>query len=233
MIKLLRSAVTILIALATVAGLFLALALADLSWLFWCLLGASLLIALVLKVWPSVRIGFNQWRGYPSMVARNVELEGQVLELETAADEATNRAQLLKLEGIAEGRAQITGAILAAQSMPPRIVAIADFHGRVSLVAESSEPDILVGARFRLIVASTNALRGIVQVVRHDPLLAVYFLVCVEPTVPAFWQALLDKVDIDTAPPGDVRLERDVLDPALSHLPNFINLDTPQAGETE
>jgi len=232
LIRVLRNAIAVLGVLAAIVGLYLALDFVKLSWMFWCLVAASLLIAVILKIWPSIRLAFKQWRDYPSIASKNLDLESRVLELETATEEATNRAQLTKIEGIAEGRAQIIGAILAAKSLPPRIVAIADYHGRVSLVAATSGPKILVGARFRLVVASTTALRGIVQVVERDPVLDVYFLICVEPTVPGFWQALLDRVDIDTAPPADIRLERDVLETALSDLLNSESLDTSDPGIT-
>ena len=227
MSTLLRNAVAALGFLAAVVGVYLALDFVKIAWVTWWLVGASLLFAALLKLWPVVRIEWKKWRDYPRLAGRVAQLESRILKLKTGRDEAVQNTEMARVEGISEGRAQIAGAILAARAELPRISAIADYDGQLSLVADATGAEIAIGARFRLVVSATGALRGVVQVAAPNSARGGYFLICVEPSVPAFWKSLRDRVDIDTDPPNGVKLERSLLDPSLSNHENLISLNSP------
>lgn len=207
MAKVLLSFVSILLAAAGIAGLYLGALAVNLVWLFWFIVLLSALGAASRALGPRALQAFRQWRDYPSKVREIEELRGEVESLKSDQLSVGRDSSRAREEGVLEGRAQVIGAVLAASTVPPSVVAIAPHEGEVALVGTVVAGSLPIGARYMVTVSATGTRRGVVRVAAFDATRDVYFLTCVDPTTPAFWSALRDRLDVDTSPPNGIQLD--------------------------
>ncbi|TFD55871.1 hypothetical protein E3T43_10110 [Cryobacterium sp. Hh7] len=196
-----------LLALAGVAGLYLAAVAMSALVYFWQVVGAAVIIGLGAMMGPKVRNAFRAWRDYPAALARATKLQ-TALSVSQDSERAL-RAGVIRAsaEGRADGRASAIGELLGSAVPVPQIIAIAEYDGSVSLVVRFDVVEPPLGARFRLIVETTRQLRGMVEVAATEGDRGIAYLLCVEVTSELFWSALSAKVLTDNSPPNGVVLE--------------------------
>lgn len=207
LVSLSRTFVAVLLAFATIVGLYFAAAALRLEMIFWFVVGAALLVSIVVVARKPVRSLVVAWRDYPGQLRKVASLEHRVRQLRNELDVARADIQSAVDDGIAEGHAQARGAFLATISGIPGVIGIAERDGAVNLVGSIPSTGLRMGARYRVVVKLTGQLRGVVQVSELDETRNICFLACVDATNEPFWKALSEQVIADDRPPLGVVLE--------------------------
>jgi hypothetical protein len=192
------------LALATVAGLYLAAEKVGVGRWF---LGVTL-ASLVLAAIPIFSGWFLKLRRYPSVMAESEQLRQNVTKLE---EEITVLRQELALEyrrGVAEGQMQVIGSELASQCKKmPRLIAISNENDTLALIGTiDDDANLFIGARFEVQVQATGERKGVVEVVDIRPESNTTTMLCVDATVLAFWDSLRQRAPADPSPPAGMHL---------------------------
>ncbi|WP_146167602.1 hypothetical protein [Micromonospora sp. MH33] len=215
---------TVAVSLAGIVGLYLGAAQVKLLLAFWLVIGLSAVIALFWTGGKTLLEVLTRVRNYPRLLERAAQLQTEVEAL-TGAIEATKEESRTAAEAaIAEGRAQMLGAILSSTSEPPAISILGNHKGTFVLIAkyEHSRPE--PQARFHVISSETGEVKGSVEVVHVDDSRRSVYLRCVDPQSPEFWQHLRSRVDYDASPPIGVELARYELSDASTSDRSFNSL---------
>ena len=165
-----------LIALATVAGTFLAAQAAHVLWLFWLLVVAALLFALIRLAVPRVvsqwhhirtllRLGVDHPRVMKVAAASQARVEDLLKDLE-AAHAGLERQ---RAAGVLDGRRRVLGEILASETDTDLIlVGIAVADERLLLAATFTGEPPAIGGRWFLLVKGTSLVHGAFRVEEID-----------------------------------------------------------------
>jgi hypothetical protein len=199
---------TVALTLAGIVALYLAALPLDLIWVFWAVVGLSAVVAGVTVVGPALLTLATRIRDYPRLLktaaVSKVETESLRTQVRGLKSDIATRWE----EGVAEGRQQVIGGILATRSDdPPELTGIdVASDGTLVLVAKLTGSSAPVGARYRVEVRSTGANRGVVEVIGVDNGRGKMTLACMHSAVQAFWDHLADRASFDSSPPSDVEL---------------------------
>jgi hypothetical protein len=194
-----------LLAIAGIVGLYLGAVTVSLEWVFWAAIVIALMVAGITRIVPALFRAYQKIRAFPGLVRQNAAYKADLDSKDQTLTNLKSSLQDAQERGVAEGRAQVMGIMLAASAPNVRIVAIATVDGEVVLIGESdSEPR--VGSRFHVIDSATGQMRGSVEVRSFDAQRSSIFLHCVDPVNVRFWEALLDRADADTSPPHGTEL---------------------------
>lgn len=205
----------ILVFLAGIAALGLGAAAIHALWIFYVVVGGSLVLAgAVWAVRHRIPSRFVEWanrfRAYPALLKQYGVLLQQSQGLQDQVTALREDAKKAHVQGRQDGRDEMVGVVLGAMvEVPPMLTSVTFSDGILALIGEYEEgqmPD--AGCRFDLVVKNTQDRRGVVQVRSVDEALKTVELVCVERTVPAFWDRLESKSLEDPSPPEAVALTR-------------------------
>jgi hypothetical protein len=190
--------------LAGIAGLYLGAKALHADWVFFAVLALAGVIVIIARLsWVPRAL-----RSYGPLLEQVANLQEQA----RAADEqlkSLSRPLRQNFEaGIAEGRAQVIGAIRSlGVSKLPEIRAIKDVDGIPVIVArDQAQSGLSIGARFFVEDRETGEIKGVVEVTAINHSLNKAELSCVEYTVPRFWDTLLEKAMTDSSPPKSIQL---------------------------
>ncbi|MGW5011277.1 hypothetical protein ACWEOR_04045 [Micromonospora chalcea] len=199
---------TVAVSLAGIVGLYLGAVQVDLVPAFWIVMGLSALIALVWTGGNALIEMVTRVRNYPRLLERAARLQTEVEALSGAIEANKEESQAATEAALAEGRAQMIGALLSSTAEPPTISVLGKFEGIFVLIAkyEQSRPERQT--RFHVVSSETGESKGSVEVVHVDESRRSVFLRCVDPQAPEFWQHLATRADYDASPPIGVELAR-------------------------
>lgn len=190
-----------------VVGAYLGAAAVNLEWQFYLVVAIGILVGggfLIVK--PTVT-AIAKIQKYGQVVESLGKAQQTITRLQSEKDIAAKAAREGREEGIREGEDRVRGAILATFADPPTIRGIAAYEGQVAFVCDGA-PMPPSGARFEVRSATTESLRGIVQLVdiAVEPDSPDFLLVCIDATNEQFWSALSGRMDEDDGPPSNVEL---------------------------
>lgn len=196
--------------LAGVAALYVGAVAIKETLIFWIVVGCGAFLA---GVRPTIKSAVDlaiRIRNYPKLLEKLGEAASETEAARDRIHQAEDHAQNAWEEGIAEGRAQILGAVRALEvTTMPEVVGILDDVGTIALAGKYEREDRPpLDARFNVISISSGELKGVVQVSRLDDESGIAWLRCVKPIAQTFWEHLANRVGYDESPPVTVRLER-------------------------
>ena len=211
-----------------VIATFIALDQIKLTWAFWVLVPVS--VAATALFWYASN-GVDMVRrikDYPKLLIRVQAAEAAVDEGKIREANFADAIVTAMDRGMQEGREQVRGGLLSAQSKIPNIVATVEFEMQVSFLCESTDEPPLEGARFLVVAANSGTIRGVVQTCYAG---GATYLKCVEPSNPAFWEHLADKIDHDDTLPQGIKLVEYsyVLPDSEARTPNNLVESIPEA----
>jgi hypothetical protein len=175
-------------------------------WLFWVVVACSVVVAVFAVLVPRGIEIVTRVRGYPKLLKRaailideNDKLKEQIRSLQAKASKRWK-------DGIEEGKWQILGSITAVAYGALALKGVAMREGQLSLVAEANGSGPVIGARYSLESELNGDIMGVVEARQVDGSRKLINLVCIEPTVMAFWQRLGENALLDSSPPAGFRL---------------------------
>lgn len=192
-----------LASLAGVVALYMAADAGDILWAFWLVVAGAVVMTATTVLAPRSVDWSRKVRDYDRLLEAAGRLQDENERLSEMTDRLTISARDNWAAGVQEGYAQFRGALLA-QSLgeAPELVGVQVIDDKPALVARWSRMvQAPIGARFDLEVRNTGALRGVVEAYAYDEPRELLTLLCVRPEVPAFWQHLADRAEVETEPP--------------------------------
>ncbi len=193
--------------LGTMTGLYLGAAALKLERVFWALLAAAALGALL---WPRVSKYFRAIRAYERLLNRVATLEQQLENAEGRNSQFVRDQYVALIRGRMEGWRDMRGLIASILADdPPRMMAVSTVDDDVVLIVQHDpKQKIFMGTRFVLQIEDTGEAKGIVEVSFLDEVNATAHLTCVEQFVPEYWARLRDRAILDPSAPPGARLIR-------------------------
>jgi len=183
----------------------------------WYLLAAVLPASALIAVIPNATRWTAIVRNNPDQLTRISELEEENTRLKGQVEALEKREARQFRAGLKEGLKRAKAAALSSKvETLPQLVNKSVDNGIVTLYGESpNASQIEVGTRFRLEVPRTGQLLGIVEVVLVVEETSMIHLICVEPTVPDYWDHLAQQASDPSAPPSVALVKYELSDEDL------------------
>lgn len=197
---------SIAVSLAGLVGAYLGAVPLHIVWLFWVVVGCSVVIAAITILVPRTIDIATRVRNYPNLLNRSAMLIDENERLKGQLATLQEKSLKMREEGISEGNRQVIGAIVAAGHGPLTLKGVALRQGHLLLIAESNGRGRVLHARYVLESELTGDVMGIVEVIAHDPDRKLITLECVNPMVRDFWDRLAENAVLDSSPPAGFRL---------------------------
>lgn len=204
------------LSLTGIVALYLTALPLHLLWVFWAVIGLAAAYAGISIGFPRVADWVKAVRNHPALLNAAATAEREAGRLRSELNAAETAANTQWSAGLEEGRRQIIGGILAARVVsPPQPVAVHnDAEGRTILVATCNDPNIEIGARFRLSASSAGVSRGVVEVVDIDDARRVSLCRCdLDRAFDRFWEYLAQKAETDTMVQPGLELTPELAEP--------------------
>jgi len=198
----------VFVSLAGVVGLYLGAVQVKLTMAFWIVAAISAFAALVSIGGKSLLEALAKLRTYPRLLERAAQLETDVEALSSALNASKVELGEAREAGIAEGRAQIRGAILSSMTEPPSLTLLGRFQEIFVLIAKYEESRPYPRTRYLVVGSETGEVKGCVEVVHIDDAKKSVFLQCVDAQDSEFWEHLAGRAGYDASPPVGVVLAR-------------------------
>jgi hypothetical protein len=197
---------TWVVSLAVVGGMYFGAAAIHATWAFWALIGVAAVLTGGSALTRWVRHVLTQSHAFPVLSGRVEALQAENDSLREQLAGERRRADNELERGLAEGRSQAFGVVLATAAEVPVLTEITTLNGQLLLAATVSGSPPRQGARYFVRASLTGDVKGAVQVLRFDSGKKMVFLECVDTRNVAFWNALEERANLDSAVPKGIAL---------------------------
>lgn len=193
----------VLVSLAAVAGFYVGAKAVNLTYIFWIVFPATLVIVSAPRVLRGLGELNVRVRNYPSLLRRIAEAQLQTTELESDKQRLAEQLGKAEERGRQIAYKEVQGSIAAFYGEPPEVVAIADDAGELAVVGKySADNEPIIGAWYTVVTAETGTHKGVVEIIRLDKQDRRAWMRCVEPTVLEFWKRLAERASYDETAPN-------------------------------
>lgn len=175
-------------------------------WLFWVAVGGSAAVAVSIWAVPKFVELLKAARSQALALAAAEKLETANAALRGDIDRLEAEAEERYAAGVAEGRAQVVGAMRANQVPVPAPMACGNNRFGLHILVPCAPESYSDGARYTLEFATTKAVLGTLEAQGFDAETGVAALVVVERTNLAFWTEIERRVEYDPSVSSDLRL---------------------------
>ena len=187
-----KTFIGVLLFVATIVGTYLGAEAVDKTWVFWATVPVAAVATATRVLVPHPIEYLMRIRNYPVLLATSAAKQEEARSLAAALESAKRAADERYAAGVAEGQAQILGALAAhsaAATLLPKGLSAPD--GQLLVFAEVTSGHLPpVGARYSWTVDVSGEIKGVLQVQSAEAATNVVILACVEETVGPFWRHL-------------------------------------------